>query len=785
MFKVVFKDVHKKLLRSIKPLKKAKGGHSLCEADQLLKQIHETVSGSTQFTIIVIDVENELDYAFENVTISSETEPLSLLEILEEDIITSGHEGAQKLISDLQRQFEQEQRQGEPEPVSSRVNKKRSGFMGRLKKDPKQQESQETSSMDEEPEEETSIDDFAEIHEDLSSSDFGDSITNDGSAMQEPEPSFQWEESQGDADPAIEETQESKPPVEESDSSTMIVDSFDQGFDEQSSLAAEPKESHQEKKSEKVVFPGYDAYLDVSQLQPAIHRNKERFENEQLLKFLGLNSMAAAKQGTDLHSIMIRYAQNMLDDSKFVLIRDYLDNSIENLKDKTQTQLVQAYEKAMSVEYEEEAKREANEELNQLLSDGDLKIDQFQQEQDEEYQAAVDKFNLDQEKALEDFKKRLELEKSSFLKDLNTKTFTRMSLFKENLEMELNQKKDNMLDEKMFELKYQSINQLTESKRNTIRYFEGTLDDVVDDSWVKMQNALERLRKDIEEKLPAWKEELEEKRRVEMEDREEKRKQEELELQKQQIELQRKQLELNKKPAPSTTSEPNNEGLLQLIEKRFYEIDQKIDHKLDQQTAAVQPPLSSGTSSTPNTTKKTKTILAGGALAVLIGGGALLSFGLNGNEPANVAEAQSNTNVEDLVQKINDLEGKVNTDQPNEEADTPSLDQLLQEKKYEEAMRLFKDKDSLKRIEDTLYENKELPTLILFNKTFDNETVYGSLDEAILTKDTKKVEKLYKEMPKGAKDGLSKSRKSAMALLFYQQNNKKLADEVMGNKKQK
>lgn len=92
----------------------------------------------------------------------------------------------------------------------------------------------------------------------------------------------------------------------------------------------------------------------------------------------------------------------------------------------------------------------------------------------------------------------------------------------------------------------------------------------------------------------------------------------------------------------------------------------------------------------------------------------------------------------------------------------------------------FNDPDSLEKIEETLYLNKELETLITFNKTFNKETAFGSLDEAILSKETDKLITIYKKMSESDKKNLTKERKASMALLFFQKDEKKLANQVLG-----
>ena len=71
--------------------------------------------------------------------------------------------------------------------------------------------------------------------------------------------------------------------------------------------------------------------------------------------------------------------------------------------------------------------------------------------------------------------------------------------------------------------------------------------------------------------------------------------------------------------------------------------------------------------------------------------------------------------------------------------------------------------------------------MITFNKT--NDSVYGDLDEAILSKNGEKVFELYSEMSDKEKEKLKGERKSSIALLLYQVGQKDIADELVGTKK--
>ncbi|MGW8819622.1 hypothetical protein, partial [Heyndrickxia sporothermodurans] len=562
MFIISFANVDKKILRAIKSIK-TKNGHSLYNADKILKNIHEIIQGTTKLTIIVSDIENEIDYAFEDIVINANASRPVLMEILGNDIAASGHEESQKIINELEKQYQLEkenenQNNNQGNSKNQKEKKKGLNILGRFKKESNSKnETNVTSEFDdlEENEEITAPDpeEFIETNEDLSHEFLTmdeENTHNDFNTDEDYNIPFEEEtisESYEDFTTDVEEEPKGSPiqmDSVEGNENIIIEESYEEDLAITNMSQDNNNKNNVEKKNEKVIFPAYDSYLDLSQVNSTINRNKERFDKEHLIKFLGLSTFAVdTKNGLDLNSVMMDYAVNMLDETKFVLLRDYLHNSIETIKDKTETNLAQAYEQAMLLDYEEEATKKLEEDIEKIYSESDSIFEQYKEEQEEEYKLKLEKFEHEQAKALEDFMKQQSLEKSIVVKDLDEKKSARIGLYKENIQLELSKKKEKLLDEKMYELKYLSINQLIEVKRQNIRRFEDELDNVMDDSWGKMQSALNSLRKDIEANIPSWKQELEEKRKLAAEEREERRKQEELELQRQRIELQRQQLE--------------------------------------------------------------------------------------------------------------------------------------------------------------------------------------------------------------------------------------------------
>lgn len=799
MYKVTFGKVDKKVSRSIKALKN-KSGFALPEADRLLKEMQNVITKEMKITITIHDLDNEIDYTFEQKAISPDEREPKLMDILEDDIIASGHEDAQKIISDLEKQYQIEltaEKDIEEKENSRTARGNKKGLFSKFKKN-KPEEIQETKNdfadLDED-ENYSSVnndfmeDDFANMNEDLSYKSSSSEETADlwADFKEESETTTYnndfaefgaFNESVEEDFPLNDfETQEYTPSefaeqeLEQSSEQVMIYDEFT----EDETLSGAQKNDKGQSKHEQVIFPIYDTFIDLSSINSAVDRNKARFENENLLKFLGLNKLNDSTI-PELNTVILDYAKNALSDTKFELIRDYFLNQVETIKDKAQTELSQAYEQAMALNYREAAKEQHVEELQAIGLKSESEFENFKLEQEQEYSNKLEKFELEQEKALEEFKKMQANEKAIFVNDLNTKREARIGIYKDNMQLELENSMNDFLDDKMFDLKNASVNQLSEMKRRMIRIFEEELDGRVDDTWNTMQNALTELKEEIQSRIPNWTIELSRKRKLEAEEREEQRKQRELELERERIEVQRQQLKaIQNKTETTTNTGMNEEIFLKMIDRYNDLLNKTLEVKQvnNMPTPQVYEQPQQQPEVSTSTKKRKKSLLTSSIAGALLLGGGVLFVGqsLSNSDSNHVAQAKAptSTNVEQ------------ETAAAVQKQESPTLEELLQEKNYDEAMALYKDADSLVTIEETLYQNKDLASLITFNKAFDGETVYGQIDEAILSKDDKKVTELYKKMSDEDKKNLSKQRKADIALSLYQRDENKLATKLLGS----
>lgn len=780
MYLITFNNVDKDIIKIDKAFK-SKKGHSLLKAEKLLIKLYDSLKVSKKITIVVTDIENELDYIFDDIVIDpSRVKPL--MDILEYEIHSSGHDDAQRLVNSLEKSYQTEQNDSSVDKVSrSKSRGKKKGisglFQNRLsslsKFSSNKNEVSTSDNLD-------IIDDFKELDGYESENNQSEEIY-DGSGEEEvPEENinvpFQYsennfEELDSNIDYSeIEETNFHNDFNElnntNDEQQDMITDDVPLVYEDEENVVDIPSNEKKE-----IIFPAYDSYLDLSSIDNTVNRFTQRFEKENLIKFLGLNYTSDT---SELESLKLKFAMNSLDDPDFVLLKDYFINNLENLKDKVQTKLAQAYETAMLLNYEEEAKKTLEDDIVELSESYEKAFETFLNEQESEYSLKLEKFVYDQEKALEEFKRQQSIEKDAFLKDLETKKSARIGLYREQMQNDLDAKKVRLIEDKTDELKYQSINVLTETKRTTIRNFEDQIDSAMDDVWDKLQKYLVKIRNEIDENINSWKIELEEKRKLEFERREEERRREELEIERQKIELQRKQLERGE-----ITNSGKEKNVEEIIDNKF---NQLLVSQLQSSNSVLQQLLGVPVNSEANFhkhdnqekhDKKQKNILISVVLTAIVVV-SCIALGRTFAVEAEPVESQhvAQPTYEDIKKIIDEKLVSETTNNQNQN----NLKTLLENKDFAKAMSLYNDKDSLNQIETSLFENADLSTLITFNKT--KESQFGILDEAILSRDGQKALDIYNSMSDDDKKVLTKERKSELALLLYQLGENDLAQSL-------
>lgn len=814
MFRVIFdtKKVNRKVTRSVKGLKD-KNGHSFLDAQKLIDQVHNIISDEVRLPYTVLDEVKELGYAFDGVLVTPEISSPKLIDDIEDEVFASGHEDATEIMNEIERQVLEETSISaiEEDEVNNEVKKEKksplkkmlTGFLGKRDKEEVEETidySDEFSEIDNLSSETINVEtgdreinpldiDETDLFNDVPDNKFeSDDLASDSNMVEE----FNEEQ-------IVNEDEEFKPDFsDEFNEEVILVESDD--YDDlplvddtegnQTDLDKQKLHGSTEKtttkKHEGVIFPEYDSYLGLTEAERSIKRYKERLEKEELVKLLGLNSFSTEVNSSKLDEVKLNYALKALDESNFIYIKNQFDNALGDLRDQTQSSLSESYNKAMILNYEDLALEELDITLDKLTEETKAKIKEYDEEQLVDYRNKLTKFEVQQEKALDDFKRQQANEKSLFIQELEEKKEARIDLFKINKEDESNNKKEELLDNKIYDLKNMTIYQLSEGKRNAERNYEQQIGNAMNDAWEKTETEITKLKAKIEQQIPIWKEEIEEERKIQAEEREEQRKQEQLTLKKEEIELQRQQLQKDK----TSKNLEEAESISQIIEDRLSHYDEKILQLTEEKELAVpiqieEEPEGKESVNNKRFSKRNKTILTGTIAIVLALGAGYVGSSIASVDSAGAQaeEAEEMSKYEQLTEIISELEAKIaESEKTTEEIEEEPLDSLLADKKYERAMSLYKDPESLMKIEETLYENEDLATLIIFNKTF--ETPYGNLDEAILSKNNDEVIEIYKNMKDEDKDKLSSQQKTDIALMLYQNGEEEVANKLLALEKE-
>lgn len=775
MYKVIFetKKGNKKLLKSVKGLK-SKQEYSFSQAVDLFSEIYHKVNEVSVIPFKIIDQENELEYIFDDFKVTPGTEP-DLMEYLTDSIISSGHEDSQKILNTIEQQYQREVTKTnsfDTEEFEANDKKKKASFLpGVFKKKVPNEEQLPI------------LGDFAEI-DDLSDEQKNtlpeeqsqeDETEVKESSVENSEPEEEQPTNDDIEDPFGPSKKDGFSMISEEDESNVIAEVFEDDFLSNDEKTVQTEKTVVQKKHERVEFPNLDSYLDLTPISSVINRITERFREEHLIGLLGIDMSSTV---SELEEYKLLYARKSLSNSKFKVLIDSVNELVKSAKEGFQLKLSDKFNDVMLKDYDFIVEKSIESKYEELKTEGYKILDKLTEKLNLEEQEKKEKFEIEQRQALENFKLEQELAKTKYFNELENKKEVRLDLHTDTLNLENAKKKEELFDEELYHEKIKATNQLTEQKRLITNEFIQELGSIEEDVWFEFKEAIEVLEKEMEVLLPQWKLEIEEKRKLKAEAREELRKQEEIDLKRQEIELEKQKL--IQRNSDETLKEA--ESIASLVERKFDEYNQQLTEKQPFRLGQVEEivplknqstdPLFNQIVSNPG-----KTIITGVAIAVLAIGGGALGVKVAGGSQVKESPVSYNdtTNYEGLEETIRLLEKKIN--EKESESTSETLESLLNEKKYDRAMSLYKDPESLTMIEYSLYNNRDLSTLVVFNKTFD--TAFGELDEAILSKDSEKVLEKYKSLSEKEKDTLSQERKSDIALHLFKEGEDKLANELL------
>ncbi|TPV39609.1 hypothetical protein [Bacillus dicomae] len=306
-----------------------------------------------------------------------------------------------------------------------------------------------------------------------------------------------------------------------------------------------------------VVFPDYEEYLNISEVETKQKRYDSRFTVKHLLSRFGMSEEAT----TELEKKKIQYAKNVLSGKDFLLIQDKYYQEVNNLRDEIRLALENIYKEVMMRDYQKEAEDRLQDIFEQGFQTRLTQLNEFEKKEVQEMQKKLTAFTEKQRLDLESFKLKQEAELTAYQSELEGRKNTLVSAREEELQKESEIEKRKATTEKVYELKIAGKNELIDKKNEYLSDSIEMTEQIMNDANEQQEVRFAVLENEIHQLTPVWKEEIQEEYQKNREERELKLKEDQHKVEREELAFkQRKQEVLEMK-----SSERERE-LLDIIE---------------------------------------------------------------------------------------------------------------------------------------------------------------------------------------------------------------------------
>ncbi|HFP6573126.1 TPA: hypothetical protein ACHJ3G_002669 [Enterococcus faecalis] len=457
---------------------------------------------------------------------------------------------------------------------------------------------------------------------------------------------------------------------------------------------------------------------------------------------------------TELQKYQYNYLTKRLDELGLKTNVKAFKSVIDETKVNVTKQLSEYYKEVNQDKPSKYADEHIEEEFAEVKLTFNQKYFDFEAQQEAIMERFVKDMEESKQKELEAFKTQLEQKYAKLLQEERQKTEAALVTKKETLRKDLEQEEAVVYQALITEKMEERDQKLTDYKNQLEEQAQSDIEMASLNLMSTFEEIKSTLQKELEEKSVEWQqlivqeEQLQEQRREEAnrkkeKEQEQRMKEKELELKEKDLSLKQKELDTPKTPEIHVMSMPatepknvfNDQVLQQLLADRKKEADQKQARFKYGMIALVT--------------------------CTMLGVGGYLF------NSTNNTQAELNRTKEQLSAVMKKAEEK-----PEETKET--LDTLLKDREFEKAFDKYTDAKSLEKMENYFVETEDLPMLKKFNQAFKTKT--GTLNEAILESNNKKITESYEKIEK--KDQLNDQQKNAVKLAYYSQNKKDLAEKV-------
>ncbi|MEC2256656.1 hypothetical protein P9H08_08120 [Bacillus cereus] len=328
------------------------------------------------------------------------------------------------------------------------------------------------------------------------------------------------------------------------------------------------KAPEMEVQTQDVVFPDYEEYLNISEVETKQKRYDSRFTVKHLLSRFGMSEEAT----TELEKKKIQYAKNVLSGKDFLLIQDKYYQEVNNLRDEIRLALENIYKEVMMRDYQKEAEERLQDIFEQGFQTRLAQLNEFEKKEIEEMQKKLTAFTEKQRLDLESFKLKQEAELTAYQSELEGRKNTLVSAREEELQKESEIEKRKVTSEKVYDLKIEGKKELIDKKNEYLSDSIELTEQIMNDANKQQEVRFAVLEDEMKQLIPEWKEEIQAERISEQEKQRQEMEREKLELEKQALHLQMRNQEGAEKKDKERIRELQNiiEDLTDKLQKSYH-----------------------------------------------------------------------------------------------------------------------------------------------------------------------------------------------------------------------
>lgn len=494
MYKIIIKALDRKILstanKDIKKALKSRKGHSLHEAENLLKSFKDTYKEVFKGTVILKEESDGLLYTFEHVEINPFS--LTLTEVIIDQMMLvtdeiGGYEEVLRISEELREQYDEEE-----------------------------------GKVDE-------VEDFSNLF-DLIQTKSPQNVKNDSSHHMGIPPA------------AVEAAGEN--PIKEKNNPQVkenhVYPNHDiekqemQDNQPTEEIKKEPKKPMPQKESKGVAFPEFEDFLDLSNILEALKKKQEKFTQEHLLELFYFDQ---GKEPTELTCVIQDYVKSRLNGLELTALIDKFNSYVRKTTDITHSKLTEVYERTMAIDYKQQASHDIEEALESLRKKIAEDVLKYKGEIDKDITIKGEKLKAEHEEEMEALKREQLLRYNNYMKQLQEKGNLQIKSRESSLEADLEGKKEVILSECTDELKATAVESLVKSKIKATSEMSKRIEEAAIKTQNRIEEQIDKIKAEISRNTPQWQEEIDRKRKLEADKREEARKDKELSLLKSEYEL--------------------------------------------------------------------------------------------------------------------------------------------------------------------------------------------------------------------------------------------------------